>query len=82
MPFLDGIVGFVNRVSVDEYKSSDVLKGSIGLIGDLTECFGQRMAPLLVQPFVKQMLAEGEQYEETQQLVSWARKLVKKFGGK
>lgn len=72
----------MSRVSVDEYKSSDVLKGSIGLIGDLAECFGPRMNLLLVQPFVKQMLAEGDNYEEMLQLVSWTRKLVKKYGGK
>jgi importin subunit beta-1 len=72
LPFLDRIILFIQRSTQSSTKSTEVLKAAIGLVGDLADCFGPRMASVLSQPFVTSMLEEGSEYEEMQQLVKWA----------
>ena len=72
LPYLDRIIIFIQRSTQCTTKTTEVLKAAIGLVGDLADCFGPRMSAVLSQPFVSNMLEEGSDYEEMQQLVKWA----------
>jgi hypothetical protein len=52
VPALDAIVELLQRSTDDEHKSEEVLKAAIGLLGDLGQIFGTRVAPVYRMPFV------------------------------
>lgn len=72
---MDPVIQFLQRASSDDTKTEEVLKSCIGLVGDLADCFGPRMRPIMAQPFVVNMLQEGSQYEEMTTLVQWVREV-------
>jgi hypothetical protein len=45
----------------------------VGLVGDLGQTFGQRMAEHFRQPFVAQLITEGLEVDEIEQTAAWAR---------
>jgi importin subunit beta-1 len=52
VPALDAIVELLQRSTNDEHKSEEVLKAAVGLLGDLGQIFGSRMAQVYRMPFV------------------------------
>lgn len=70
---IDGIINFVHRSTADEHCTISVLKGAVGLLGDLGSCYGNRMQQIYSQPFVAAVLSKSRQYEELQQLTQWAQ---------
>lgn len=52
VPALDAIVELLQRSTNDENKSEEVLKAAVGLLGDLGQIFGSRMAQVYRMPFV------------------------------
>jgi importin subunit beta-1 len=55
VPALDAIVELLQRstdTNVEGDKSEEVLKAAIGLLGDLGQIFGARVAPVYRMPFV------------------------------
>lgn len=75
VPYLDPMIEFIQRCVQDPTKSTEVLKAAIALVGDLVDCFGNRMSNVLNQPFVAAMLMEGKQYDEMRQIANWAQKV-------
>ncbi len=71
--YIENIINFIHRSTSDTHCEPAVLKGSIGLLGDLGVAFGTRMAAIFNQPYVLQMLQEGRQYEDMSQIVSWTQ---------
>ena len=75
VPYLDRMIEFIQRCVQDPTKSSEVLKASIALVGDLIDCFKGRMSNVLSQPFVEAMILEGKQYEEIRPIANWTQKV-------
>ncbi len=72
---MNPVIQFLQCASSDETKTDEVLKGCIGLLGDLADCFGDRMKPIMSQPFVVNMLEEGGNYDDMLTLVQWVKKV-------
>ena len=74
-PHVDKILEFVKRSAVDPHRSQAVLKNIIALIGDLGTLFGKRLAPILREPFVAQLLQQASEYEEMSTIVDWTKQV-------
>lgn len=70
------MIDFIRRCVLDPLKSTDVLKAVIALVGDLVDCFEGRMAGVLQQPFIAQMLNEGKQHDDMRVIWTWANKVL------
>lgn len=83
MPFLDKILEFVGRCGNDsldpDLRSYGVVKAIIALLGDLGVFVGSYARPLLMQPFVNQLLNEYAQDEEVSKLVTYTREVITKI---
>jgi importin subunit beta-1 len=74
LPALETIVDFIQRSACDQNRSDEVLKSSVGLLGDLGQSFGAKMLPVFQMPFVNtiinQALTEGIGAEE---VANWTK---------
>lgn len=60
-PHMTSIVDFIQRSAKDPSRSGEVLKTSVGLIGDLGQIYKAKSRPLFEQPFVQQLIDEALQ---------------------
>jgi len=79
IPHCESILEFVKRSSTDPHKSPQVLKASIALLGDLGDFFGQKMVPVLSDPYVASILHEGSQDEDIKEIAEWTRQVMMKL---
>ena len=61
---LDDIVDFIKRCVGDRRRSVDVLRSSIGLLGDLGGAFPQKMKPIFQDPSIPALLQQGKDSDE------------------
>lgn len=77
MPYLEKILDFVSRCGQDsvdpDRRSYGVVKALIALLGDLGVFVGNYARPLLLQPFVNQLLTEYSQDDELNKIISYTR---------
>ena len=52
---LETIVELIDRSTKDEQRSEEVLKAAVGLLGDLGQIYGGKMAQAFRMPFVKRV---------------------------
>lgn len=76
VPSLDNIIEFVHRSTVDENRTSAVVKAAVGVLGDLGDSFGAKMFPVFSQPYVLQLLSVALQDEESKEVAAWAQKVL------
>ena len=70
---LDGIVDFMARSTASEYKSIEIVKAAVGLLGDLGQIFGKRVINVFKQPFVSTLIQEGLVDEDVRETALWAQ---------
>jgi hypothetical protein len=73
-PHFDQIFAFIKK-SHETNESDDVLKGIVGLIGDMGQTFGKKVGRYLREPFIAAAIQEANGYQDDeglQQLVRWA----------
>eukprot|EP01038_Epipyxis_sp_PR26KG_P008524 gene8524-11521_t len=77
LPAIDNIVEFLNRSASDDNRTEDVLKASVGLIGDLGQTYGARMKVIFSQSFIAALIQEGLGMEDDiKQTAAWAQQVV------
>lgn len=54
---VQGILQFLQVLSAEEHNDEEVLKGAVGMVGDLAQYFGPQIAQYLKQDFVAKLLA-------------------------
>ena len=74
-PHVDKILEFVKRASADPHRTSAVLKNVIALLGDLGTLFGKKLAHILRDPFVGQLLAQASEDEDMTTIVDWTKQV-------
>lgn len=74
---LDAIIDFIQRCVSDSRKTADVLKSSIGLIGDLGQCFPQKMRSLFMDAQFNNLLQEADSIgdEKAIEAAKWTRQV-------
>ncbi len=73
LPAMDAVIEFLRRSATDENRSEDVLKSAVGLLGDLGQTFGSKMAPVYTQPFVQPLILQAISYEEINETAKWTQ---------
>ena len=78
IPALETIVELLERSTNDEQKSEEVLKAAVGLLGDLGQIFGNKMANVYRMPFVKKVFIEGLETEDSSinDTAKWAQSIA------
>ena len=81
IPALDGVIALLRRCAEDDRKSDDVVKASVGLIGDLAQIFTNRVPVLIntfLEPFVVKLFEEGKEIgDDVEETSKWAEKTVR-----
>ncbi len=70
---MDSIIQFIHRCASDITHSPGVVKGCIGLIGDLGQLYGVKMNNLARQNFVDQLIHAGMQDEDMESIAEWTQ---------
>ena len=82
--YIKDILEFIHRINSPEYApSKEIMKSSIGLVGDFCKEFGSEMKPLLNIPLMQNimnrltaMLTTSEEDKQTKEIVNWANNLI------
>lgn len=56
LPALETVVEFIQRSACDSNRTDEVVKASVGLLGDLGQSFGAKMAPVYAMPWAMQLV--------------------------
>jgi hypothetical protein len=75
VPYLDSAVEFIRRSTSDSNRTQEVVKAAVGLLGDLGDAFGARMAPLYSQPDVMHLINMALADENSKAVASWTKKV-------
>ncbi|MBW0462236.1 hypothetical protein O181_001951 [Austropuccinia psidii MF-1] len=82
LPHVPTICGFIHVAVTDQDKTEDLLKGALGVIGDLAEIFPNgQIKTVLDQPWVTDALKAGRnrvEGPETKKLAKWAKEMVRR----
>lgn len=71
---IEAIVDFVRRSAQDPNRSGEVLKTSVGLLGDLGQIYKAKSKPLFDLPFVKELIDEALQNgSDAQEVAAWTQ---------
>ncbi|XP_055376339.1 importin subunit beta [Condylostylus longicornis] len=75
------IITFIKSISQDGEISDSIIAITAGLVGDICSAFGPKFYPLLDDPLINQLLAEGKRSKvtRTKSLSNWATKEIKKL---
>ena len=76
IPQLEGIFDFLQAVYRDSMRSlcdADVVKASIGLVGDLVSTLGREAHPFVQRDFIQGLLKQGIEDESMQQITQWTQ---------
>lgn len=71
MPHLEALLAFMELCSTDENKTIEVVKNCIALLGDLGQFFGNKMNGIYEQQYINQLVQEGMQNPELNEITSW-----------
>lgn len=79
MPYVNSVFTFLHLTLTDQDRTENILRSSIGLLGDLAEAFpsGQLKEPL-TSPWVVEMLKAGRTKiggSETKKVTKWAKEV-------
>lgn len=80
IPYLEKLHPFLDVISKDPNREDKVLKGAIGLIGDLAAQLGPASGPLLQTPCCSNLVQAGLQTQSAkiQQLSQWSQSTIQK----
>jgi len=83
LPYVEGIMGFLEMLSNDGNHDLSVLGRAIGLIGDVSSSLGVRVKDYLSRPFIQALLQEGQSCgdEMIVATVNWASAVVREVLG-
>ena len=74
LPFVEGIVEFLHRSTVQPHTSNDVIKSAVGLLGDLGQTFGSKMQPVYQMPFVPALIQQAAVADsDIQEVAQWTQ---------
>lgn len=76
VPGIEQIVNLIQRATSDPHCGVEVLKGAIGLLGDLGATYGARMYQIYSQPYIAQLMQEGRQHEYMSQIVNYTHGII------
>jgi len=76
VPGIEQIVNLIHKSTSDVNCNPSVLKGAIGLLGDLGATYGARMHQIFAQPYIAQLLQEGRQHEDMEQIVNYTQGII------
>ncbi|CAO3686062.1 unnamed protein product [Rhizopus stolonifer] len=80
--YLPPVFDFIHKVAIEPTKNDSLIRCLIGLIGDLSEAFGNQIRFLLIQDWVAVLLKEartGRHYSKaTKETARWTREMVKR----
>jgi hypothetical protein len=80
IPNFDAATQFMHRCAMDGDKSSEaVLKGVVGLMGDMGSTFSHRMAPLFADATMIALVQHSSQIEDFQDVASYTQKVTTCF---
>jgi len=79
--YVPGILQFINFVWQDPTKTDSVIKGIVGLIGDIASAYGTKVSQQYSDPFVKNIILESckNQDSDIQELAQWVKDLLQKI---
>ena len=77
--FLPQVLGFMELIANDQAREDSVLRGAVGLVGDLVQRMGPAVKPLVHHQAVKRLLHQASlsRNPSTQQTAQWATGLIK-----
>ncbi|XP_019853838.1 PREDICTED: importin subunit beta-1 isoform X2 [Amphimedon queenslandica] len=84
VPHLPWILAFIEIIGNEQEKTDSVIAGAAGLLGDLLNCFGAQLIPIITQkPAITKLLSEGRQSrnKRTKTLATWSMKTIKQLQG-
>lgn len=76
-PYVEGIFNFVRVIHEDTEKPDAVLRGVIGLIGDMASAFGPQLKQVLVADWIEALLKSGRSGRgasvQTKEVAKWTK---------
>lgn len=76
--YVEQIMRFVQAVGSDSQRTDIMIRAAIGLIGDLTDTYKGQLRPILVNPWVTQLIdVGGDVSESTRSVANWTQSLVR-----
>eukprot|EP01035_Chromulina_nebulosa_P017784 gene17784-23391_t len=76
IPQLESITAFIKQCAQDDDKSDDVLKGIVGLIGDIGKVYGVRVISFLSDRVIIKTVQESVAIEEISDLSRWTQQII------
>lgn len=77
LQFIEAIVEFLSRSATDSNRSGEVLKSAVGLLGDLGQSFGPKVAQIYRLPVVGAIFLQASQDDEdTKEVAVWAKQVL------
>ncbi len=75
VPFLPGVVAFLEDVAQDPEKDNNVLRNAIGVVGDIAHTIGAQKAQISGRPALQMLLQEGLSSDDksTCEVATWTR---------
>lgn len=82
LKYVDPIVGFVSFVWNDaSNRNDDVLRGAVGVLGDLGHALGSKVGVYLKQEIIQNIIAEclNSPNQPTRDVAKWAKQVITKL---
>jgi importin subunit beta-1 len=80
-PYVEGMVGFLRQLHEDNDKPEAVLRGAIGLLGDMADAFGPQLKQIFAADWVEALLKSGRSGRgaslSTKEVAKWAKQMVR-----
>ncbi len=75
LPFLPGIVVFLEDIAQDSEKDTNVLRNAVGVVGDIAHTIGAQQAQISGRPALQMLLQTGLSSDDksTCEVATWAR---------
>jgi len=76
--YVGSILQFLNKIANDPNRDDAIMRGAIGLIGDMAQSMGNSIKTQINQPFIANLLQEGARSptQETVDVANWATGIV------
>jgi len=82
IPYASPVVSFItDTVFQDTARTDEVIRGAVGVLGDLAHSLGTKVKPLLVQDSVKTIVKQctKSDNEVTVDVATWAQEVIAKL---
>lgn len=78
---VEAIVGFVSFVWNDPNKSDEVIRGAVGVLGDLAHALGSKVRDVLKHEIVQGIINEcvTSRDQQTREVAKWAKQVIAKL---